>query len=169
MLANNGRPVRAVSRSDRGNGPSQIYMSHDVLGRPPEGQWIQYRSRNRLDCRKGNLRLRTRYKDQWGELNRWRKYGMDEPRYQEMLEAQNGRCAICGKTADERGESDYGRGQVPASKRRLHVDHSHVTGHVRELLCWSCNIGLGKFGDDPALLRAAADYLIRHNPFAVSP
>jgi hypothetical protein len=30
---------------------------------------------------------------------------------------------------------------------------------VRALLCHHCNVSLGRFKDDPALLRAAADYL----------
>ena len=61
-----------------------------------------------------------------------------------MLEAQGGLCAVC-RTA-------------PAA----HVDHDHGTGEVRELLCFNCNGGLDQFKDDPAVLRAAADYVERH-------
>ena len=32
---------------------------------------------------------------------------------------------------------------------------------IRGLLCNACNVGGGKFGDDPRLLRAAADYFDR--------
>jgi predicted NAD/FAD-dependent oxidoreductase len=60
---------------------------------------------------------------------------------------ENGRCMICN--TDQPGtESGY-----------WPVDHDHATGRVRALLCSACNAGLGLFGDDPARLRAAADYL----------
>lgn len=55
-----------------------------------------------------------------------------------------GACAICGR------------------ERPLYKDHCHVTGERRDLLCIRCNTGLGQFGDDPALLEAAARYVQHH-------
>lgn len=55
-------------------------------------------------------------------------------------------CAICGLPSEE-------------SKRRLHVDHCHETGVMRGRLCSECNLGLGKFQDDPHILEIAAAYL----------
>jgi hypothetical protein len=72
------------------------------------------------------------------------KRGLTPLDYERMLVAQNGVCAICR-------QRDNGK--------RLAVDHSHATGRVRGLLCFSCNTGIGKLGDDPARLRLAADYL----------
>lgn len=76
------------------------------------------------------------------------KFGLSLADYAARLAAQGGGCAICG--TDEPG------GRWGAS---LHVDHDHATGEVRGLLCAACNVMLGNAGDDPARLRAAADYL----------
>lgn len=82
-----------------------------------------------------------------------RKYGITIQQYHEMLIAQGGVCAICGKA-----ESNEIRGKVLS----LAVDHDHKTGAVRELLCSSCNTALGLLNDDPALLSAAKAYLAKH-------
>lgn len=53
-------------------------------------------------------------------------------------------------------------GAPPKPGRRLNRDHSHDgDGYARGVLCWRHNRGLEMFGDDPALLRGAADYLER--------
>jgi hypothetical protein len=39
------------------------------------------------------------------------------------------------------------------------VDHCHITGRVRALLCQACNTGIGKLKEDPALIRKSADYV----------
>jgi len=81
------------------------------------------------------------------------KYGMDADRYDEMLAAQSGRCAICAEP-----ESVLGADGEP---RPLCVDHSHKTGAVRGLLCARCNSALGLFGDSIDILIEAMDYLDR--------
>jgi hypothetical protein len=44
----------------------------------------------------------------------------------------------------------------------LHVDHDHITGRIRALLCMNCNNGLGAFTDDPDLMETAATYVRRY-------
>jgi len=73
------------------------------------------------------------------------EYGITLVEYREMAALQNGLCAICG--------------EVCKSGRVLAVDHDHVTGVNRGLLCIRCNNGLGNFRDDLDLLTAAINYL----------
>lgn len=63
-----------------------------------------------------------------------------------MLIEQEGLCAIC---------------RQPSDGRRLDIDHDHKTDRVRGLLCRKCNLSIGKFEDDPNMLRRAAEYLER--------
>ena len=81
--------------------------------------------------------------------NRKRMYGLDRPAYQTMLDSQSGACAIC--------RSLPGTG----SHECLHVDHCHVSGAVRGLLCGRCNRGIGCFLDNPEYLSSAILYLTR--------
>lgn len=71
-------------------------------------------------------------------------YGISLEDVESMAEAQNGQCALCKKV------------------KKLTVDHDHVTGKVRELLCHGCNGALGKFADSVERLQGAIDYLIKH-------
>jgi hypothetical protein len=41
----------------------------------------------------------------------------------------------------------------------MQIDHCHITGKVRGLLCHKCNKGIGLLGDDPARVAAALNYL----------
>lgn len=77
-----------------------------------------------------------------------RTYGISADEVDAMYARQGGRCAICGVT--------------PRSQAQMHVDHHHESGAIRELLCSCCNQALGQMQDDPARLRAAAEYLERH-------
>ncbi len=86
----------------------------------------------------------------WKEL--LRLFGVTKEQYEAMEREQNGLCAICG-----RPETFRSRNTV----RRLAVDHDHVTGAIRGLLCTVCNVGLGNFNDDPVLIKKALDYLTK--------
>ncbi len=76
-----------------------------------------------------------------------KQYGMTLADYETMLEGQNRRCAISGCNNKP--------------KRAMQVDHDHVSGLVRGLICSNCNCGLGLLGDNAERLAAAIDYLRR--------
>jgi hypothetical protein len=90
-------------------------------------------------------------------------YGMTPTQYGQILESQGGVCAICRQPETK---CDGRTGLV----HNYHVDHDHISGQVRGLLCNDCNTGLGSFGDDPELLIEAASYLERESehPYFVS-
>lgn len=71
--------------------------------------------------------------------------------YAEMFEIQQGLCGICTE---------------PLLKPSL--DHCHKTMIVRGLLCPNCNVALGKFKDDPIILRKAIKYLERNAGTGIS-
>lgn len=60
---------------------------------------------------------------------RLKEYGLTPDSYQQMVEQQNGQCAIC------------------KAVRKLHIDHDHKTGKVRGLLCAGCNHCLHQFDE----------------------
>lgn len=78
------------------------------------------------------------------------QYGITVARYEELHEMQGGLCAICGEP-----EGKMQRGKV----YMLSVDHDHVTGEVRGLLCNNCNRAIGLLKDNTDILKKAIRYL----------
>lgn len=85
-----------------------------------------------------------------------RRHGLTRADYDRMLAEQHGCCAICGKAE-------------PGGNGRWHIDHDHVSGQVRGLLCNNCNRGIGYFGDDPEVIKAAARYVTKHRQLELLP
>lgn len=83
-----------------------------------------------------------------------KKYGITLEQYDQMLELQKGVCAICSKPEIQKSRN----GEVQG----LSVDHCHRTGKVRQLLCAGCNTGIGSLRNDPEILQAAINYLLKH-------
>lgn len=72
-------------------------------------------------------------------------YGITIADYEGMFKQQGGVCAVCGKP--------------PTPNRNLNVDHDHVSGKIRGLLCPYCNryrVGRQK---DAAMAMRIAEYL----------
>lgn len=74
-----------------------------------------------------------------------RHYGIGLVDLEQMISAQENRCAIC---SDEF-----------TSDKQTHVDHCHRTGSIRGILCAACNLMLGHAKDDQRRLIAAVQYL----------
>lgn len=96
--------------------------------------------------------IHKRYRDAHKEQNKFRdlkrRYGISKDEYETLFEKQGGVCAIC-------------RHPQTGRKKLLDVDHDHVTGKVRGLLCNPHNRALGIFNDDLRLMATAMQYLER--------
>ena len=88
----------------------------------------------------------NRTKRQKADQHLMRKYGINCDIRDALAEIQGG-CGICG-TKKPGGRSGT-----------WNVDHCHDTGMVRGVLCWDCNVGIGKLKDDANLLRRATQWV----------
>jgi len=82
-----------------------------------------------------------------------RKFGLTVVQYDQMLQDQNGVCAIC-----KQPETASRAGQI----KLLSVDHSHTTKQIRGLLCDNCNKALGNMHDNLERLKSAIEYLSKY-------
>lgn len=65
--------------------------------------------------------------------------------YDDKLLEQKGLCAICN-----------------SNLVKPYIDHDHLRGILRGLLCSNCNVGLGHFKDDPEHLKRASNYIEKY-------
>lgn len=68
----------------------------------------------------------------------------------QMLKNQNNQCLICQHPIEF---------FAPQYENEACVDHDHLTGRVRGILCHWCNTGIGYFQDCPDKLQKCQDYL----------
>jgi hypothetical protein len=133
----------------------------NVMRRSPDGRQARCRecqqriNREWKDRHRSLVNLSTR---EWARLNPerarehhfLRRYGITLAQYEWLLRQQDGVCAICS--------------QPCATGKNLAVDHDHVTGAVRGLLCDRCNHAIGSLEDDPGRADQAAAYLRARRP-----
>lgn len=132
----------------RAHGPGNSYWAASELSPIESGNRKEYMRLWHKQYRANNP---ERFRDK--ELRRRR--GISAEEYDALFENQNGLCAICGNP-------ETALNPLTGEPRALAVDHDHVTGKIRGLLCSGHNTGLGLFTDSPALLRAAITYLESH-------
>ena len=73
-------------------------------------------------------------------------YGITPEEFEIMLIEQNHKCKIC-------------KNNLIHFCRKTHVDHNHVTGKVRGILCNKCNLLIGHALDSIDILKSAIKYL----------
>jgi hypothetical protein len=85
------------------------------------------------------------YRTKKKQSNLKASYNLIQDEYDKMLDSQNNKCAICRNNFE--------------SESTTFVDHDHLTGLVRGLLCPNCNTALGLFHDNINTLKSAILYL----------
>jgi hypothetical protein len=85
-----------------------------------------------------------RNKDSWTLAKRCARRGIAPEQLVDAFERQECSCAIC---------------RVPLQLMDSAIDHNHVTGEFRGVLCRQCNRALGMFRDSPTILHSALEYL----------
>ena len=98
----------------------------------------------------GEASIASVCRDCQNELRVERKFGLNYKQYKKILNAQNGCCANPGCKATVPGAP---------GRKRFYIDHCHVTGKIRGLLCHSCNLALGHTQDKVEKLKGLIVYL----------
>lgn len=91
--------------------------------------------------RENVARYRAKNPERYKANQRKFRYNLSAEQYKDLLEKQNNKCAICPETG------------------KLEIDHDHITGKVRGLLCGRCNRAIGLFRDNPDNTASATIYL----------
>lgn len=130
----NGADARIANLALRPEGRAR-YRGGKPNPNPDIAEYKANADKHLTSCRKAHWKMR---------------FGITPETYVKMLESQNGVCAICHQP-----ETRIFRGLVS----NLAVDHDHITGAVRGLLCFKCNSGIGALRDDPAVITRAAEYI----------
>lgn len=136
-----------ISKSDAKDQGLQYYFT----GKPCREGHVDLRYTSTSNCvtcaLAYSLNQRERLKETDPENGRRRalksKYGLSLDQYEALWQSQDNKCSVCSDTFSE----------TPS------VDHCHLTGAVRSLLCRGCNTALGHARDDPHLLRKLAKYV----------
>jgi hypothetical protein len=120
------------------------YMSDPAKYKAMVRRW-QKANADHVNAYQRDLRARPEQKRKQRDAYYRRTFGISADDFDALLEAQGGVCAICAC--------------APEREASFHLDHDHVTGDIRGVLCLSCNQGVGQFQDDPELLERAAAYV----------
>lgn len=104
----------------------------------------------RMKERKNNWNRTEKYYEMYYQ----KRFGVSYKTLVSMLSVQNGLCANvgCSKSIV----------MPPSEGDRACVDHSHVTGKVRAILCIRCNTTLGHIENDKRIVLGLMDYLNKH-------
>ena len=107
----------------------------------------EYHQKHKKEHKKYYKKYSKEYYKTHIEKRRMYKYGISNTDFNNLLFAQNNRCAICKEPLDL---------QTPYA---VHIDHDHKRGKVRGILCRKCNLAIGQLRDNPEYAYNAFIYL----------
>lgn len=96
------------------------------------------------ECREAAKKLyRAGNRDKIRDYNIRYYYGISSEEY-DRKHKDAGQCPICGFSG------------------KLHLDHNHSTGQIRDFLCPNCNTALGLLNEDPERMERMIAYVRKH-------
>ena len=145
---------------------SKAYREHPEVKKANQKRVAKYRATEKGQ-KTGKAYYERNKEKLWANSRRWAKdhpereakrlreshlkrhYGITQEDYENMMEEQEGKCAICD--------------ELPTTYHGLVIDHDHciIEPNVRGLICQPCNVGLARFKEDPDILQRAITYLQR--------
>lgn len=142
----NRESIRARAAEQRSQNPEHFReISRASLARTdPTGEKKRAYNRARYGAKREEILAKAKVR------HRLVKYGVTAEQFDALLRSQRGACAICRVESED-----------------WHIDHDHsccptirTCGKcIRGVLCRACNMGLGIFKDDAAILESAISYL----------
>jgi hypothetical protein len=123
--------------------------AHPDIVKKAKKRWAK---KNHDKILKKNKQIRAEHPEKARKHHLKFAYGLTLDQYNQMLQDQNGLCAICGQP-ETKIDKQANRLKV------LSVDHNHTTGQIRGLLCDRCNLGIAFFKDNSEILKSASNYL----------
>ena len=149
------KPENAMSRKKR-------WRANPANKEKENAKWREYYYKNREHLKKKakeyaklNKEVKKIKRQEYMETDEYlssyykRKYNVSLEEVLELRTAQESRCAICYRHEEEVG-------------KRLFLDHNHLTGKVRGLLCNHCNSLIGYAKEDADILESAIYYVHKH-------
>jgi hypothetical protein len=120
----------------------RICKEHLSLEKFPQNK--SYKTGKATVCKPCSAKLAFEYRNPIREAER--KYNLSKNQVLELKARTE--CEICGN--------------INIKNKALCIDHNHITGQVRGVLCDACNTGIGKLRDDVTLLQQAINYLNKY-------
>lgn len=127
---------RKASRAYRARNPEkwrEVYRAWNERNRERRNAYHKVKSRAYYHSHKEQVRAH--------------KYGLTVEQLRTLKAAPA--CEVCGVVWNE-------------GRQRPHIDHDHITGRVRGLLCQRCNLALGHLEDSPELIEKLLQYARRN-------